>query len=1224
MGGITRTKKNILIRINCILLILILFSSVMLPLVYAEDNTSFIKGFEKGVSWESVVPIKKVTFVNFDEDSYLDDYAYLAAVPSSVFNDGKNLYSHPLLFYQDLGESSDIKEITLNAKPGIDYFMEDWMSYCYGKLDSLTTINVQKEEISQWRAMKYTEIISETPFDISKKIALNDWSYSNNAVVAVIDDKIEKPELIISNNLKSTLPANDVYKVKTINLNQKNSLDPAFKSFEVRDKYKFINVVAWWDCIIVGGLTIPTSNPDIQLYCRNDDGWMQTSVASDYQTMTGTIGYGSTQSYIYKPGTWQVGITNFPTKSIIPKKGIENVFEIQGSLIQALTPMVTYHVDIVLYPGIDIELPDTPPFGCKSADFKLTWNNPSANLGFTVIGPSGEAIFTTINESRTGSQDIHLDSLGECLPGESYSVSVFCINEISAPVDFQIEYTFEQETSESERDSLTSASEGAVLASILNAPLLYTAPTNLSSSTEDVINKLGVENVYLVDIGNQISKKTIEEIQDIVNIEATYKETKQIYDKIKEKTGRNYVIFTTIDPWSYWFFDENKVAGEKEGALFIGPAAYIAAHHGSPVIIIDNHPHLSSAVVYHNEFWRRFSDKRLLYHPSVAEMILTGRRIYDFLKDYDFDKEGLESIITVADQFDIGVSWDRVFPGKANPGRFCGSPVDTSYWIARSVFYPALIFENPAIQGNVTLINGSASQRLSQPERKPILDVIFGKSDWITLNIGFGRITRKPAEEEFKYPVLCSFISYCHRLNERASNYYGVKYECANGMTPGEDKTMDSIDQGSSKKYSGNDGSVYPDISSSEIVPFYLDKGGYSTAFSTSLPAVKNNLNKGVIMWIHSSHGSESNGGSTLFWNSLAGFEKQSDKGKLVAKFALFNLKRPRLSNILKNLNNIGFFSGFVSLLNLFLKINFLNKLKTGLDFLSLWSIRATTPLALLDENPWRAYEWYLGSTEEPDTMSIDLKGILPFTNTHLPGIPASGKTWVIARKPLRELLNNIISRKDTSKPFNIDNLYDGLVGTTDYATWQLKDFNSIEIEESLENLHSAAFLTNICQTSNTYLHLMLVRHGSVCQVQNPWPTSWYSSVWLQSIPRDIALGYTAGEAYTRGISQVGATYISDSPSWCCDQLENAVYFGDPDLRLFVPGTEFSDTNHWEKTGSLRYDRELSINGHTPFGAKEYPHAVTQTSLLMKYQLIIISIVIYLVIMIAIFLKRKS
>ena len=143
-------------------------------------------------------------------------------------------------------------------------------------------------------------------------------------------------------------------------------------------------------------------------------------------------------------------------------------------------------------------------------------------------------------------------------------------------------------------------------------------------------------------------------------------------------------------------------AGEKEGALFIGPAAYIAAHHGSPVLIVDNHPELSSAVVWHNEFWRRFSADRE-YVPSVAEMVLTGKRVYDFLKLYDFDKEGLETIITVADQYDIGVPWDRVFPGVANSGRFCGSPVDTAYWISRNVFYPALIFENPALQGEVSL-----------------------------------------------------------------------------------------------------------------------------------------------------------------------------------------------------------------------------------------------------------------------------------------------------------------------------------------------------------------------------------------------------------------------------------------------------------------------------------------------------------------------------------------
>jgi hypothetical protein len=367
-------------------------------------------------------------------------------------------------------------------------------------------------------------------------------------------------------------------------------------------------------------------------------------------------------------------------------------------------------------------------------------------------------------------------------------------------------------------------------------------------------------------------------------------------------------------------------------------------------------------------------------------------------------------------------------------------------------------------------------------------------------------------------------------------------------------------------------------------------------------------------MWIHSSHGSASNGGSTMFWDPLTGFQKEAKNGKIMAKLALFKLNRPIFSKFIGGMNpqKIG------GLLR-----NLPGRIGTLFDILRSSRTFIAVPLALQDDNPWRAYEWYLGSTEEPDTMSSDLKGILPFTNINLPFFPATGMSWVSARKPLRELLNNLILRKDPSRPFNVDNLYDGVVGTSDYSTWQLQSATSIEIEESLENLHSMAFFTNVCTTSNTYLHLMIVRHGSVCQIQDPWVTSWYSDVWLQSIPRDIALGYTVGEAYTRGMSKVAASYTSDSPDWWWDQLENVVYFGDPDLRLFVPGTEFSDTNHWEKPESLRYDENLSISGHTPFGTTYYPHEITQDLRFIVFLLLATIIIICLIIMTALIIKRK-
>jgi LPXTG-motif cell wall-anchored protein len=42
---------------------------------------------------------------------------------------------------------------------------------------------------------------------------------------------------------------------------------------------------------------------------------------------------------------------------------------------------------------------------------------------------------------------------------------------------------------------------------------------------------------------------------------------------------------------------------------------------------------------------------------------------------------------------------------------------------------------------------------------------------------------------------------------------------------------------------------------------------------------------------------------------------------------------------------------------------------------------------------------------------------------------------------------------------------------------------------------------------------------------------------------------------------------------------------------VFVPGTDYSSSNHWEKedTTPLAYDTDVSINGHMPFSVTSYP-----------------------------------
>ncbi len=146
-------------------------------------------------------------------------------------------------------------------------------------------------------------------------------------------------------------------------------------------------------------------------------------------------------------------------------------------------------------------------------------------------------------------------------------------------------------------------------------------------------------------------------------------------------------------------------------------------------------------------------------------------------------------------------------------------------------------------------------------------------------------------------------------------------------------------------------------------------------------------------------------------------------------------------------------------------------------------------------------------------------------------------------------------------------------------------------------------------------------------QVQDPWPTSWYGAVWRQSIPRDIVLGNTVGEAYEKGISHVGTLYLPEESQWWWDTMESVVYFGDPDLRMYVPDTTYSDGNNWEKedTMPLRYDAELSVDGHMPFGAVGYPHEKEPVTLLQQYLWVILALVLIIILLItARLLGRKQ
>ena len=163
------------------------------------------------------------------------------------------------------------------------------------------------------------------------------------------------------------------------------------------------------------------------------------------------------------------------------------------------------------------------------------------------------------------------------------------------------------------------------------------------------------------------------------------------------------------------------------------------------------------------------------------------------------------------------------------------------------------------------------------------------------------------------------------------------------------------------------------------------------------------------------------------------------------------------------------------------------------------------------------------------------------------------------------------------------------------------KPYSGYEFDEALDNLHSCGIQTVVCLPAGTYLQMTWIRHGTTYTVMDPWGTSDYCAVWLQSIVKNLALGDTIGEAYEKGIRACAPELLVDH--WWWDTWENVCFFGDPDVRVYVPGTDFSNENHWSKdeTRPLRYDDELNVNGHMPFGATSYPHEREPSTFLGQY-----------------------
>ncbi|MFX1416564.1 MAG: hypothetical protein ACFFC0_07105, partial [Promethearchaeota archaeon] len=136
--------------------------------------------------------LRRATFVYNDPSSYLDDFSYIAAVPTSVFFHGGSQYVSPLMKV----EGSDSER----------WFVEDWAEYLESDGGATQAIGIGPisdsavEDIEKELGVPmYPMISGSNSTDIAAQLALMDWDSSDVAVFAIVEDVLPPP-IVTSGN----------------------------------------------------------------------------------------------------------------------------------------------------------------------------------------------------------------------------------------------------------------------------------------------------------------------------------------------------------------------------------------------------------------------------------------------------------------------------------------------------------------------------------------------------------------------------------------------------------------------------------------------------------------------------------------------------------------------------------------------------------------------------------------------------------------------------------------------------------------------------------------------------------------------------------------------------------------------------------------------------------------------------------------------------------------
>ncbi|MFO7835919.1 MAG: C25 family cysteine peptidase [Candidatus Thorarchaeota archaeon] len=509
-----------------LLSILFLPFAASFRVLYSTQSEAAAEFATSNAQEQNSTALRRAVFVSPDSNSYIDEFSYMAAVPTSVFNYDGTKYVSPVI----LSSSSDSQ----------DWLIDDWADYLSvdGGLEQLLTIG--DYSIQESMALRdsfgkeiFPHIEGDSSAEIAAQLALSDWTSSDAVVIGIANDAM--PNL----NTTSGTSTHSLDGSSPQSYNTSATVSPS------------------------SGASIPFTPP-------TDAGWLYGSfdwAGTDYFTHKLIDPNGVVIDYSLALQTRYQRDPDFvdelvPLHFWLPKR-LDGEYTMEIGIESIPSAPVEMDCDISYYPGFSQEI--TVPPNTKWLNLTADWDNAGTNINLALMDPSGRMVqWAPAGSLLSGAG---LNSIEIPYPRAGSWKAVGAWMDPNGETN-NIELNWQTEKLQTNPDVyFESAANAAVLASLMNAPLLYTEEQSVPAVTLNALNRLDSDVVFLVD-PYDVHSAEVESQLESTGILTVLENHPMVSDCIKNLSKNNDIVATVP---------------RGTGNEFYPAAALSGAFHGAPV-----------------------------------------------------------------------------------------------------------------------------------------------------------------------------------------------------------------------------------------------------------------------------------------------------------------------------------------------------------------------------------------------------------------------------------------------------------------------------------------------------------------------------------------------------------------------------------------------------------------------------------------------------------------